>query len=71
MVKIDIKVPKRRVYLETDIVERGKPRERETQNMVGESSNENLNQMKNDLFIDKCLPPLWYKTWLIKIIINI
>ena len=36
MVKLDIKVPKRRVYLETDKVERGKPREWETQIMVGE-----------------------------------
>jgi len=32
MVKLDIKVPKRRVLRETLIVERGKPREWETQN---------------------------------------
>ena len=36
MVRIDIKVPKRRVFLETGRVERGKPRERETQILVGE-----------------------------------
>ena len=36
MVIVDIKVPKRRVFLETERVERGKPRERETQIMVGE-----------------------------------
>ena len=36
MVKVDVKVPKRRVYLETDMVERGKPHKRETQIMVGE-----------------------------------
>ena len=37
MVKLDIKVPKRRAYMETSKVERGKPREWETQIMVGES----------------------------------
>ena len=31
MVILGIKVPKRRAHLETDEVERGKPRERETQ----------------------------------------
>ena len=36
MVILDIKVPKRRVFLETERVERGKPRERETQIKVGE-----------------------------------
>ena len=36
MVRLDVKVPKRRVYLETNIMERGKPHERETQIMVGE-----------------------------------
>ena len=36
MVKVGIKVPKRRVLLETKEVERGKPRERETQILVGE-----------------------------------
>jgi len=36
MVKVSIKVPKRRVFLETEKVERGKPRERETQILVGE-----------------------------------
>ena len=49
MVKLDIKVPKRRVDLETDIVERGKPRERETQNMVGESLRKNFNGVKDRL----------------------
>ena len=36
MVILDVKVPKRRVHLETNEVERGKPRERETQILVGE-----------------------------------
>ena len=36
MVKVGVKVPKRRVLLETEGVERGKPRERETQILVGE-----------------------------------
>lgn len=36
MVLLDIKVPKRRVCLETSKVERGKPHKRETQIMVGE-----------------------------------
>ena len=49
MVKLDIKVPKRRVYLETNIVERGKPRERETQNLVGESLRKKLNGVKDSL----------------------
>ena len=49
MVRVDIKVPKRRVYLETNIVERGKPRERETQNMVGEFLRKNLNGVKDKL----------------------
>jgi len=38
MTRLDIKVPKRRVYLETSRVERGKPREWETQILVGELS---------------------------------
>jgi len=37
MVKLAIKVPKRRVGLETGRVERGKPREIEIQILVGES----------------------------------
>ncbi len=36
MVKLDIKVPKRRVLLETKEVERGKPHKWETQILVGE-----------------------------------
>ena len=36
MVRVVIKVPKRRVFWETERVERGKPRERETQILVGE-----------------------------------
>lgn len=36
MVLLDVKVPKRRAALETLQVERGKPRKRETQIMVGE-----------------------------------
>jgi len=36
MVLLDIKVPKRRALLETKEVERGKPRKRETQILVGE-----------------------------------
>lgn len=39
MVKLGIKVPKRRVHLETNVVERGKPHERETQILVGEPNN--------------------------------
>jgi len=42
MVIVDIKVPKRRVLLETKEVERGKPRERETQILVGEFFKVNL-----------------------------
>ena len=41
MVKVSIKVPKRRAFLETKKVERGKPRERETQILVGEFFKEN------------------------------
>jgi len=37
VVLLDIKVPKRRVHLETNEVERGKPRKWETQILVGES----------------------------------
>ena len=41
MVLLDIKVPKRRVTRETLLVERGKPRKRETQIMVGELKERN------------------------------
>jgi len=50
MVIVDIKVPKRRVLLETKEVERGS--EFETK--------------KNAVRQDKCLPPIYrYRTWLI------
>lgn len=42
MVIVSIKVPKRRVHLETNEVERGKPREQETQKLVGELSGTNI-----------------------------
>ena len=53
-------MPKRRVYLETSKVERGKPHEWETQILVGESDIEEMNcKMKQDKNrkIDKWLPP--------------
>ena len=65
MVIVGIKVPKRRVHLETSGVERGKPREREIQNLVGESLETNDKGPK-DRKVDKCLPPSnRYRTWLI------
>ena len=67
MVKLDIKVPKRRVHLETNVVERGKPREQETQNLVGELLQKNLNGVRDRYSVDKCLPPRnRYRTWLIR-----
>ena len=51
--------------LETEEVEHSKPRERETQIMVGEPIKEEMNSLR-DRKIDKCLSPLWYRTWLIK-----
>ncbi len=43
--------------LETRDVERGKPRERETQILVGELLQRNKNGVKDYIFIvDKCLP---------------
>ena len=46
MVIVGIKVPKRRVHLETGEVERGKPRKRETQIMVGEPLKTNQEGIK-------------------------
>ena len=42
-------MPQKRVYEEIRRMKRGKPRKRETQNMVGESSEENKNPKKNDI----------------------
>jgi len=53
--------------LETEEVEHSKPRERETQIMVGEPIKEEMNSLR-DRKIDKCLSPSnRYRTWLINI----
>ena len=45
----------------------GKPRKRETQNMVGELLLGKWTDVEDDIVIDKCLPPSnRYRTWLIK-----
>ena len=67
MVILGIKVSKRRVHLETSEVERDKPHERETQNLVGESLETNNEGTKGEVTLDKCLPPRnRYRTWLIR-----
>jgi len=64
---MSVKVPKRRVCREIYKVERGKPREQETQIKVGELFEGNLTGEEINLFIDKYLPPSnRNRTWLIE-----